>query len=56
MTKAFLFWLIMLLWLFFWLAGGYPWHSWTWGIWGMGVVQFVLFGLLGWQAFGKPVT
>lgn len=57
MTRAFLFWIIMLLWLLF----GLYWH-WpigpggaAYGPIGLNLLAFVLFALLGWQVFGSPV-
>lgn len=50
MTLRFLFWLIMLLLLLSYFA---PWPivlKWNW------TVLFLLFGILGWKVFGKPIT
>lgn len=54
MTKAFVFWLLMLLWLifgfyFFWPVGGAYWSL------GVPLLVFVLFAILGWHVFGPPV-
>jgi hypothetical protein len=59
MTKAFIFWLLMLLWLIFgtvWLWPAGPAVSFSaYGGVGLSWLSFVLFALLGWQAFGSPV-
>jgi len=53
MTKAFVFWLLILLWVIFWFL--------PWGTWGPhythapNVVLLALFVLLGWHCFGKPI-
>jgi hypothetical protein len=53
MTRGLIFWVLMLVWLVF----GIAWHfAWFGGaIFGIAVVPFLLFGLLGWQVFGPPV-
>jgi hypothetical protein len=56
MTKDFIFWLLMLLWLlamllFYWPlleAGSYRWVPGS-------LLQFILFALLGYRVFGKPI-
>jgi hypothetical protein len=55
MSFRLLFWLLMLFWLIFECWAGYPYqHLSPWM--GGTLLQFVLFGLLGWRAFGKPLT
>ncbi len=54
MSVAFVFWLLMLLWLifgfvFFWPMGG------SWYPVGGNLLLFVLLGLLGWKVFGFPI-
>jgi hypothetical protein len=54
MTRGLVFWLLMLLWLIFGLA----WHFAVFGavaVWGIALVPFLLFALLGWQVFGPPI-
>jgi len=53
MPMGTIFWVIMLVWLAFYLLtsfGGYG----AYGHYGV-VVQFILFLLLGWKVFGRPV-
>lgn len=55
MSKGFLFWLLMILWLvlslwFYWPVGGGAYY-----VLGLPVLMFVLLALLGWQVFGAPV-
>jgi hypothetical protein len=47
-----LFWVLMILWLVFEFlhASGSGWTS-----WGGNALEFVLFGLLGWKCFGRPI-
>lgn len=53
MTKAFVFWLLMLLWLLL----GVWWYWPGYAVIGVGVcIPFLLFALLGWQVFGRPIT
>ena len=54
MSKAFVFWLLMLLWLLFsgWLSWGTPQFAYHFG---GSLLQFLLLGLLGWQTFGRPI-
>jgi hypothetical protein len=55
MTRGLIFWVLMLIWLVWgivWQAGGInP----QYGVWGGGVLLFLLFGLVGWQVFGPPI-
>jgi hypothetical protein len=54
MTRGLAFWILMLLW----LVLGIAWHlAWlgTFGVLGIALVPFLLFGLLGWQVFGPPL-
>jgi len=51
MPMRILFWVLMILWLIFgFLSGGSG-----WAFWGGHALTFVLFGLLGWKVFGKPI-
>ncbi len=53
MTKGTIFWVIMLVWFVFYLLtsiGPYP----IYGHYGV-VIEFILFLLLGWQVYGRPV-
>lgn len=59
MTRAFVFWLLMLLWLIFalwiqWPVDGHTGVRWFGGV-GGSLLEFVLFALLGWQVFGSAV-
>lgn len=54
MTKAFLFWILMILWLIFGILIPH-WGAYTMAA-GGSLLEFILFGLLGWQVFGKPVN
>lgn len=53
MTRGLAFWILMLLW----LVLGVAWHFGLWGVpvWGIAILPFLLFGLLGWQTFGPPL-
>lgn len=54
MTKRLAFWILMLIWLIFGLA----WHFALFGtiaVWGLALVPFLLFLLLGWHVFGPPL-
>jgi hypothetical protein len=54
MTRGLLFWVIMIILLILALC----WHFAVLGAYGpigVGVVGYILFGLLGWQVFGPPV-
>ena len=55
MSLQLLFWILMLIWLIFGLAynGGYL--QGPYGPWGNTILLFVLFLILGWQAFGSPI-
>lgn len=53
MTRGLLFWVLMLLWLIFGFA--FVWAPYTYASVGGGLLQFLLFALVGWQAFGPPV-
>jgi hypothetical protein len=55
MSIAFIFWLLMLLWLFFgvWVrrdAINTPW------VWGGDLLLYILLFLLGWKVFGWPIA
>jgi len=57
MSIAFLFWLVMILWLLFglWLgrpASGAPWN---WSPVGGTVILWILLFMLGWRVFGFPI-
>lgn len=54
MTRALIFWVLMLIWFVFSLAvfGGLIGH---YGPVGGQLLEFILFLLLGWQVFGKPI-
>lgn len=54
MTKAFLFWVLMILWLIFGIVIPHSSALVTWAT-GGSLLEFILFALLGWQVFGKPV-
>jgi hypothetical protein len=59
MSKGLLFWVLMILWLIFgfvawWPSGGGG--AWLYVPLGSHLLLFVLFVLLGWQAFGPPVS
>ncbi len=51
MTIAFLFWLLMILWLIFGLYMGRDNHLWLGG----GLLLWILLFLLGWKVFGFPI-
>ena len=55
MPMGLLFWVLMILWLIFgFLSGGAG--EWSrWAFYGDHVLVFVLFALLGWKCFGKPI-
>lgn len=56
MSTRFIFWLLMILWLIFALIIPSVNHFvWSWGF-GGSILEFVLFGLLGWKVFGQPIT
>jgi hypothetical protein len=54
MTRGLAYWILMILWLVlgiawhFALIGGY-------GVFGIALVPFLLFALIGWQVFGPPL-
>ncbi len=54
MSMRMLYWILILLWVLF-----LGWHSynngWTLYVGGGGIIQFILFVLLGWKVFGKPI-
>jgi hypothetical protein len=55
MTKRLAFWVLMLLW----LVLGLVWHLALVGaiaLWGLALIPFLLFALLGWAVFGPPVA
>ena len=54
MTRGLAFWILMLIW----LVVGIAWHfAWIGGvaIFGVALIPFLLFALLGWQVFGPPL-
>jgi hypothetical protein len=54
MTRGLAFWVLMLIW----LVIGVAWHFallGAVGIWGVALIPFLLFALLGWQVFGPPL-
>lgn len=54
MTRRLCYWVLMLLW----LVMGLAWHFAIFGavaVWGLALIPFLLFVLLGWQVFGAPV-
>jgi hypothetical protein len=54
MTRALAYWILMLLWLILGLA----WHFALFGaivLWGVALIPFLLFALVGWQVFGAPL-
>jgi hypothetical protein len=53
MTKSLIFWVIMLVWLVFYLLTSLGPYA-GYGHFGV-VIEFILFLLLGWQVFGKPI-
>jgi hypothetical protein len=58
MSRAFLFWFLMLLWLVFsvwwwWPVGGAAGGAYL--VLGVPLLIFVLFAILGWHVFGSPV-
>lgn len=56
MSLAFLFWLLMILWLVFGLWSGYvPGQPYTYRNWGGNILLFILFVVLGWSQFGAPL-
>lgn len=56
MSRGAIFWILMILWLIFSVWGSWPMvEARNYGFVGGAVLQFVLFALLGWQVFGKPI-
>lgn len=55
MTRGFIFWIIMLLWVLFWLVGYTDYGTRAYYHSGFNAVTFTLFVLLGWQCYGPPV-
>lgn len=55
MTIGLLFWILMIIWFVFDLAWNYGVVPGTYGPWGRTLFFFILFVLLGWQAFGAPI-
>jgi hypothetical protein len=54
MSKGLAFWVLMLIW----LVIGLAWHfAWIGGvaIFGVALIPFLLFALVGWQVFGAPL-
>jgi hypothetical protein len=54
MSLRLLFWVIMLLWLIFGIIMP-AWGHFSWGYVGGTLLEFILFGILGWRVFGAPV-
>lgn len=55
MTRGLAFWILMLLWLVLGIAWHFAWLGAGYGVLGLALVPFLLFGLLGWQVFGPPL-
>jgi hypothetical protein len=56
MPKGLLFWVIWLICLVIWLGANFGGLGGNYGhLAGGGVIEFVLFGLLGWATFGPPI-
>jgi len=55
MTRGFIFWLIMILWLLLWIVGFTDYGARPYYHSGFNAVTFTLFALLGWQVFGSAV-
>jgi hypothetical protein len=56
MSRGLIFWILMLLVLVLWLWNGMStFRSGSYGILGGNLVEFILFGLLGWNVFGPAV-
>ena len=51
MPMGILFWVLMILWFIFGFLSGRT----GWEFWGEHGLTFVLFALLGWKCFGKPI-
>jgi hypothetical protein len=54
MTRGLAFWVLMLIW----LVVGLAWHFALVGgaaLWGVALIPFLLFALVGWQVFGPPL-
>lgn len=54
MTRGLAYWILMLVW----LVLGIAWHFTLvtgLAVWGLGLIPFLLFGLVGWQVFGAPL-
>jgi hypothetical protein len=54
MTRALAFWILMLIWLIVGIAYHFALLG-TYGLWGIALIPFLLFALLGWQVFGPPL-
>lgn len=57
MSTRFLFWLLWILWLVFGLIipnASVGFHA-SWAMGGT-LLEFILFGLVGWKVFGQPIT
>ncbi len=56
MTKGLAFWILMLLWLVVWgvSSWGGPYYG-HYGLYGSGVLLFILLALLGWAVFGAAI-
>lgn len=54
MTKRLAFWILMLIWLVLGLAWHFAWFGGV-ALWGLALIPFLLFALLGWHVFGAPV-
>lgn len=56
MPKGLLFWVIWVICLVVWLGANFGGLGGTYGhLTGGGVIEFILFGLLGWATFGPPI-
>ncbi len=54
MTRGLAYWILMLIW----LCIGIAWHFALLGVaglWGVALIPFLLFALVGWQVFGPPL-
>lgn len=54
MTRGLAYWILMLVWLVVGLAWHFAWIG-AFGIFGVALIPFLLFCLLGWQVFGPPL-
>lgn len=54
MSLRLLFWLLMILWLIFGIIVPH-WGAFGWSMGGT-LLEFILFGILGWKVFGAPIS